>query len=851
MNILLKPITPCSTCVGWEWGQKGYVPASGSGENGILIVAEAAGENEANEGMPLVGKAGHYLFQQLQRVGIEREGFRVHNVLSCRPPDNKLSKQPYEDSAIQHCSPLLDETITSHVAQAVRGGKTPVILTLGQIAFRRIAGLVPKSALLREDYLCYPIWSDRYNCWVIAADHPSYLMRGSNHLVPVLQYAFKRALEIAEGGLTLDTPNYLLDPAPSTFAQWVRDYLQYALEHEGDTFLSYDIETPYKQGKNEGELANEDSDDYQILRCSFAYRENEAVSVPWRAEYLPMLEELFTSVGAKVGWNSCPTPDQRILTADLRWIPAGNLKVGDKLVGLDEVPQQGRRLRRYKSTVVTHAARSMAHVVEIVFSDGSKVKATVNHPWLIAQRFCKKRASGSEWTPTDKLKIGQRIQRVLDPWELLTGWKAGYLAGFFDGEGHFTKDPAGVMRVGAAQNRGSTLDLVLGLLDEFGFRSREKHHTREKDKHCINFIIPNGVNGSARFLGSVRPQRLLSKFTPDALGAVWAYNTTTLTISEINDLGQQEIVELSTSEKTYILEGFASHNSSYDDPRIMARVPINGDRHDAMLCWHVLNSALDKSLGFVTPFYVKSTGMWKHLADSEPAFYNAKDADMALRNFLGIKRDLERANLWQVYDRHVVQLNRALQYMSSKGVLRDEVMRSGAEQQLQDLLDVTELSMEAAVPLAARKLKVWKRQPKVITPDIFAEERPVPVRGCLKCGELKPSKKHHQFCDGVVGQLLMPTKVWLQPLEFKVSKLGLSNYQKALRHQAVTDRRTQKVTFDEAAIMKLMKHHPLDPLYPKILEHREYQKLLSTYIGITQPDGWVKGGMPVSGDHHS
>ncbi len=595
MNILLKPIDPCSTCVGWGWGKTGYVPASGSGENGVLVVAEAAGENEAIEGMPLVGKAGHYLWQQLVRAGIERDGFRCHNALSCRPPNNKLSKQPYEDAVITHCSPLLDATIADMREKCTANGRTFVIITLGQIAFRRVLGLSTKDPLLREDYLCYPIRSEKYGAWVIAVDHPSYLMRGYNHLVPVLQYGFKRALEIASDGLVLDTPNYLLDPSPATFGQWCRDYLAHCESHPRDTFLSYDIETPYKAGKSEGELGNvEDADDYQILRVSFAYKPNEAVSVPWRAEYLPFLEELFTSDGSKVGWNS----------------------------------------------------------------------------------------------------------------------------------------------------------------------------------------------------------------------------------------------------------------AGYDDPRIMARVPINGDRLDGMLCWHVLNSALDKSLGFVTPFYVKTTGMWKHLADSQPAFYNAKDADMALRNFIGIKQDLERAQLWPVYERHVVQLNRALTYMSSKGVLRDEVMRSGAEKQLSDLLDVTELQMEAAVPVAARRMKVYKKQPKLVTQEMVCEERMYPVDTCALCGLLKPGrwKKHSTLCSGKdVVSLPQPQKVWLEPLEFKVSKLGLTNYQRAMCHQAVTDRRTQKVTFDESAIMKLMKHHPNDPLYPKILEHREYQKLLSTYIGTTEyrevivPDDYVLG----------
>ena len=245
MASLPKPIIPCSTCFGYNWSHSGYVPASGSGASGVLCVAEAAGGHEAEEGMPLVGKAGHYLFSQLQRVGIEREGLKCHNVLSCSPPKNQLSKMPYEAEVIAHCSPLLDATITEMQEICRQHGKHFVILTLGQIAFKRILGLTAKDPIIQEDYLCYPFWSEKYQAWVIAADHPSYLMRGDHHLVPILQFAFKRALDIAEHGLTLERPDYLLDPSPATFQQWVHDYLKALAQNPHSTYLSYDIETPY------------------------------------------------------------------------------------------------------------------------------------------------------------------------------------------------------------------------------------------------------------------------------------------------------------------------------------------------------------------------------------------------------------------------------------------------------------------------------------------------------------------------------------------------------------------------------------------------------------------------------
>lgn len=604
---MLLKVEHCKSCVGASWPDKGFVPASGTGDNGVLIVGESAGESESFEGVPLTGKPGYFLFQQLSRIGVEREGFRIHNVLSCRPPLGRLFKTPYEEPAINHCAPLLDQTIAEMQERCKSNGKTFVILTLGPTAFKRILGLTPKSPILGVDYLCYPFWSDRYKAWVIAADAPSHLMKGNTHLLPILHFAFKRALEIAEEGLTLDRPDYLLDPNPHSFKVWAEGYFAELERNPEETFLSYDIETPYKVAKAEDELAKDeaDGDDYRILRISFAYKPNQAVSVVWNASFLPVIERLFASRGVKVGWNS----------------------------------------------------------------------------------------------------------------------------------------------------------------------------------------------------------------------------------------------------------------ANYDDPRILAQVKILGDRMDAMLCWHVLNSSLKKGLGFVTPFYVQTTPLWKHLSEDQPAFYNAKDADMALRNFIGIRRDLIKNSQWDTLDRHVIKLNQALNYMSGVGVKLDTEMRSGAEIKLQGLLDEVEGKMEEAVPQEARKLKVYKKAPKD-TSKMVQVQGEAEVRVCPKCGvaataahfksvgkkKLKSGLEENPCVGLKAEKRRIITSLWAAPQEFKVSKLGLTNYQKALRHQAIINRKEQKVTFDEKAILKLVKKYPKDPLYPRILEHRGLQKLLSTYIGVTTTDGRIRGGLPIGLD---
>jgi uracil-DNA glycosylase family 4 len=616
----------------------GFVPADGTGDNGVLVVLEAAGEDEAAMGVPTVGKAGYFLWQNLKRVGINREGFRIHNVLSCRPPNNQLAGFPYEAQVIAKCAPNLDRTIFSHIAHAQSVGRTPVIITLGKIAVKRVMGDELSEGQMKLDYICYPLWNNRYKCWVIAADHPSYLMRGKTELLPVMQFAFQRALEIAEHGLKLDAPKvpdeYLLDPNLKQFEQWVEEFEQYLAANPDSTYLSYDIETPHKKGSNEEDL-DKDEDDYTILQCSFSYIPGKAASAQWSPQNIPLFRRVFASKSAKLGWNS----------------------------------------------------------------------------------------------------------------------------------------------------------------------------------------------------------------------------------------------------------------QAYDDPRILAQMPINGTRYDAMQMWHVLNSALPKGLGFVTPFYVPTTSLWKYLGNSSTAdpllvslngaFYNAKDADMALRNFLGIRTHLIESNLWDVYEKHMIQVHRVFNYMSEKGVFLDLQMRKDAEDKLTKAITDLNAQMEAVVPSSVKNLKVFKKTPKS-TDGLIQVEAESTVTECPKCGEqnIKAShfksvgkkklttcttcglteKKHinvdHTFagmpenpCVGLKARkVLAPTMLWASYEPFKLSKKSLLLYQKVLKHKAIVDRKKNKVTFDEKAILQLVKRYPNDKLYPVILEFRGMQKLLGTYIGVTQETGRIKGGLPTGAD---
>ncbi len=75
----------------------------------VLVVGEAPGKNEDEQGEPFVGRAGANLNGVLALAGLERSDIYIANVLKCRPPANR---NPKADEVLA-CSPYLREQIRS------------------------------------------------------------------------------------------------------------------------------------------------------------------------------------------------------------------------------------------------------------------------------------------------------------------------------------------------------------------------------------------------------------------------------------------------------------------------------------------------------------------------------------------------------------------------------------------------------------------------------------------------------------------------------------------------------------------------------------------------------------------
>ncbi len=270
----------------------------------------------------------------------------------------------------------------------------------------------------------------------------------------------------------------------------------------------------------------------------------------------------------------CLTPGHRILTADLRWVPVETLVPGDRVMGFDESPRTRSRRRLIYSTIVTHNIPMTKFVYKLSLSDGTSLVASEDHPFLA------RRGNAYHWWTVKRMydwlyfKDGKRknrppiwFPRMAPTWETLDGYDAGYLAGFFDGEGSLnqsTKErrndwPEHVFAIHGYQNENAMLETVREYMDNLGFNYSVLH--RDRSNKMVKIV--GGRWEGMRLLGSLRPKRLLEKFNPDIVGTLKNPYDVDVHIEAIEPIGMKEVCGLSTESQTYISEGFLSHNTGY------------------------------------------------------------------------------------------------------------------------------------------------------------------------------------------------------------------------------------------------------------------------------------------------
>ncbi len=128
----------------------------------LMLIGEAPGADEDEQGLPFVGRAGKLLTKILESVGIKRpDDIYIANTLKCRPPNNRAPQTSEQEA----CKPFLEAQI--------RLVKPKIILLTGSPAVKAILNSKEPISKLRGTWQKLP-GSDIYFFPIF---HPAYLLR--------------------------------------------------------------------------------------------------------------------------------------------------------------------------------------------------------------------------------------------------------------------------------------------------------------------------------------------------------------------------------------------------------------------------------------------------------------------------------------------------------------------------------------------------------------------------------------------------------------------------------------------------------------------------------------------------
>jgi uracil-DNA glycosylase family 4 len=120
-------ISDCTRCR-LAQGRTQVVFGVGDPQADVMLVGEAPGFHEDQQGYPFVGQAGKLLDRLLAGIGLERRDVYIANVLKCRPPGNR-DPQPDEIEACER-----------HLFRQIELIEPTLVATLGNFATKLLSG---------------------------------------------------------------------------------------------------------------------------------------------------------------------------------------------------------------------------------------------------------------------------------------------------------------------------------------------------------------------------------------------------------------------------------------------------------------------------------------------------------------------------------------------------------------------------------------------------------------------------------------------------------------------------------------------------------------------------------------
>ena len=159
---LKKSISQVKNCT-LKKNAKNLVFSDGNPKSKIMLIGEAPGANEDEEGLPFVGRAGALLDKMLAAIDLDRKKVYISNIINFRPPDNR---RPTEEE-IERYLPF----IIKHIEII----NPKILVLLGSTAMNALIGNEVVISKMRGKWIEKKFGNCKTS--VIITFHPAFLMR--------------------------------------------------------------------------------------------------------------------------------------------------------------------------------------------------------------------------------------------------------------------------------------------------------------------------------------------------------------------------------------------------------------------------------------------------------------------------------------------------------------------------------------------------------------------------------------------------------------------------------------------------------------------------------------------------
>ena len=316
------------------------------------------------------------------------------------------------------------------------------------------------------------------------------------------------------------------------------------------------------------------------------------------------------------------------------------------------------------------------------------------------------------------------------------------------------------------------------------------------------------------------------------------------------------------------LRKLGMNNFEFDDPILHAQgIPLMGrsEIEDLRWVWHhvqpdVPGKAHKGGLQYVTSFYAPEMEPWKHTFANDLATYGCADVDAPQRVAAHVFNDMRTHKIERGYERHVRRLRPILVRMSERGIGLDREAQDKFRGELRTQMRAAFDEMQTLVPddeknclpkegykndkIAQKAIdkgkldegEKWGRRifPSHLTDSSDIAGGAADVSGDAVCGR-KREPIGPERVDRVVDAGTNCVERWVRLQPFKPSNAQLTAYIKRRGHKMPRIPGENKETTGKLGLERLYRQ-TRHPLYKHVLEYRETEKMLGTYV-----DGWRCG----------